>query len=310
MEKVTTDVLIIGGGLAAMMAALEASTFAPSLLMVSKGKIGKSGATLLAGSNFAAVLPEGEAKGDTVASHIQDTLSGGGYINDPNLVRTLAENAPRDLLLIEELGVVFLKREGRFELRKPPGHNHPRTVFTLNPGVPLRIRGKTVTDPLRQAILRKNITLMDGITILRLIVQEGTLAGAIAFDRKSGETIAIECKAGIIASGGAGCLYEMHTNPNDLTGDSYSLLLEAGCPLRDIEFVQFFPSMIPFTKVAISGEVFIKVPNTDEGMLLVTLEARRLAILTGSAAKAPRAHPTESIRLLFTARSASGVKSE
>lgn len=241
MEKVKADVLIIGGGLAAMMAALEASASSSSILMVSKGKIGASGATLMAGANFAAVLPESVAKGDSVAFHIEDTLSGGEYINDPKLVRIMAENAPSDLLLLEELGVTFLKRDGQFDLRKPPGHRYSRTVFTLNPGFIIKIRGKTITEPLRQVTLKKGIPRLEGVSILRLVVKNGCLAGAVGLYRKNGERIAIECKVAVIASGGAGTLYEIHTNPNDLTGDSYSLALDAGCSLRDIEFVQFFP---------------------------------------------------------------------
>ena len=243
MKKVSTDVLIIGGGLAAIMAALEASAFPLSVLMASKGKVGRSGATLMAGSNFAAVLPEGLEQGDTVQFHIDDTLAGGGYLNDPKLVRTLAENAARDLLFLEELGVNFLKRDGRFELRSPPGHRYPRTVFTSNPGVPIRIRGKTIMDPLMHVISGKGIRCLDGVSVLKLAVQDGCLSGAIAIDKKKGEIILIECRAAVIASGAAGNLYENTTNPNDLTGDSYSLALEAGCALRDLEFIQFFPTV-------------------------------------------------------------------
>ena len=98
MEKIQTDILIIGGGLGGMMAALEASKTSSSILMVSKGKIGKSGATVWAGANFAAVLPDAVKGGDSIQFHIEDTLAGGGDINDLKLIRTLAENAPDDLL--------------------------------------------------------------------------------------------------------------------------------------------------------------------------------------------------------------------
>ena len=127
MEKITTDVLIIGGGLAAMTAALEASESPCSILAVSKSKVGNSGATLMAGSNFAAVLPEAEAEGDSVALHIEDTYKEGGRINDIGLVHTLAENAAGDLLQLEGVGVKFLKRGGRFDIRKPPGHEESHT---------------------------------------------------------------------------------------------------------------------------------------------------------------------------------------
>ena len=201
MEKVSTDVLIIGGGLAAMMAALEAFAFTSSVLMVSKGKIGRSGATLWAGANLAAVLPDAVEGGDSIDFHVEDTFSGGGCINDLKLIRVLAENAPGDLLLLEKLGVSFLKRNGRFDLRQPPGHRNPRTVFTMNPNVPMKIRGKTITDPLRQAILAKDITTVEGVSIIRLITEDGRIAGAIGLLRKSGEIIAIECKAAVSPAG-------------------------------------------------------------------------------------------------------------
>ncbi len=241
MEKLKTDILIMGGGLAAMAAALEASEDSGSILVVSKGRVGNSGATLMAGSNFAAVLPEAQEQGDSIDWHVKDTLLGGGGINDPQLVRVLARNAPADLLWLEELGVKFLKKEGRFDMRQPPGHRNPRTVFTQNPGIPMTIRGRTITAPLLQILLRKEIPFLENASILRLTTQEGRLTGAVALDRKSGETISIECQAAILACGGAGHLYEINTNPGDLTGDSYSLALEAGCNLRDMEFVQFYP---------------------------------------------------------------------
>ena len=124
MEKITTDVLIIGGGLAAMTAALEASESPCSILVVSKSKVGNSGATLMAGSNFAG-----------------------------------------DLLQLEGVGVKFLMSGGRFDIRKPPGHRNARTVFTYNSGFPINIRGKTITEPLKHAIEKKAVRVLDGVLI-------------------------------------------------------------------------------------------------------------------------------------------------
>ncbi|MHB9097173.1 MAG: L-aspartate oxidase [Syntrophales bacterium] len=241
MEKRRTDILIIGGGLAAMMATLEAADSPLSVLMVSKGAVGNSGATLMAYANFAAVLPEGEESGDSASSHAEETCAAGAGINDPELVRTLAVNAPRDLLLLERLGLNFIKREGRFDLRKPPGHLRPRTVFTVNPGYPMHIRGKSITDPLRQRVLERSIPRMEGVGIVKLVVENGRVVGALGVRRSSGEMVAVECRAVILAGGGGGFLYEKNTNPGGITGDSYALAMEAGCPLRDMEFVQFFP---------------------------------------------------------------------
>ena len=131
-EKISVDVLIIGGGLAAMVAALEASQSGCSVLLACKAKIGNSGATLMAAGNFAAVLSETEAKNDDEPSHIEDTFNEGQKINDINLVRILTRNAGKDLLFLEKQGVRFLKRDGIFDLNKPPGNSHARTIFTEN----------------------------------------------------------------------------------------------------------------------------------------------------------------------------------
>jgi fumarate reductase (CoM/CoB) subunit A len=272
MEKITADILIIGGGLAAMTAALEASESPCSILAVSKSKVGNSGATLMAGSNFAAVLPEAEAEGDSVALHIADTYEEGGRINDIGLVHTLAENAARDLLHLEGVGVKFLKREGLFDIRKPPGHRNARTVFTHNSEFPINIRGKTITEPLRHAIEKKAVRFLDSVHIFRLLVQDGCIAGALGFHRKRAEIIHIESHAVIIACGGAGMLFKRNTNPADLTGDSYSLALEAGCELRDMEFVQFYPCMhrssprIPIYSPTLSDGAVLRDKNGERFM--------------------------------------------
>lgn len=242
-EKVSADVLIIGGGLAAMVAALEVSQFGCSVLLACKMKVGKSGATLMAGANFAAVLPKAEAGCNNEFSHIEDTYNEGWKINDINLIRTLVQNAPKGLLFLEKHGVQFMKRDGGFELNKPPGHSHARTVFTHNAGIPAKIRGKTITAPLRKALEKNRIKIFDGINIFRLLINDGIIAGVLGFHQKSLKIFQIESHAVIIAGGGAGTLYTKNTNPVDLTGDSYTLALEAGCQLRDMEFVQFFPCL-------------------------------------------------------------------
>jgi len=226
-----------------MMAALEAKQSSASVLVACKAKTGNSGATLMAGSNFAAVLPDAEEKGDRVSLHVEDTLAAGAYLNDPALVQILAQRAPHELLLLEKWRVPFLKKDGRFDLRRPPGHRNLRTVFTINPGYPMTIRGKSITAPLLRRLQEKKIPILDGVSIVKLFVRDGSVAGALGIRRQTGERVAISCKAAIVASGGGGSMYEINTNPGDVTGDSYSLALEAGALLRDMEFVQFYPCL-------------------------------------------------------------------
>ncbi|MCX5908169.1 MAG: FAD-binding protein [Deltaproteobacteria bacterium] len=277
----------MGGGLAGMIAALEAAGSSQRLLLVCKSRVGNSGATLMAGSNFAAVLPDAEAQGDRVALHVEDTISAGAHINDPALVQILAQKAPEDLLYLEKLGVEFIKKEGRFDLRKPPGHRNLRTVFTKNPGFPLTIRGKSFTAPLRRIVNQRKILLLEGVSIVRIILEEGRVAGALGIRRKDGEVVGIECKTMIIASGGAGFLYEINTNPSDLTGDSYSLALEAGCSLRDMEFVQFYPCMylgsprVPIYSPILSDGAVLR--NKDGERFLARYEPERMEQATRDA---------------------------
>jgi len=287
MEKRKTDILIIGGGLAAMMAAVEAADSSLSILIVSKGAVGNSGATLMAGANFAAVLPEGEETGDRISSHAEETCMAGAGINDPDLVRTLAANAPGDLLFLERLGLNFIKRAGRFDLRKPPGHLRPRTVFTINPGFPLHIRGKSITAPLRRQVLERSIPRMEGVSIIKLVVDNGRIVGALGVRRRSGEMIAVECRAVILASGGGGFLYERNTNPGGITGDSYALAMEAGCSLRDMEFVQFFPCVhlgsprIPIASPLLSDGAVLR--NKEGERFLARYEPERMELATRDA---------------------------
>ena len=287
MEKVNTDILIIGGGLAAMMAALEAAGSSLSVLMVSKGAVGNSGATLMAYANFAAVLPEGEEKGDTISAHAEETCAAGAHINDPDLVRALAANAPGDLMLLERLGLNFIKREGRFDLRKPPGHLRPRTVFTVNPGYPIHIRGKSITAPLRERVMERSIPLMEGVGIVKLVAENGRIAGALGVRRNSGEMVAVECRAVILAGGGGGFLYEKNTNPGGITGDSYALAMEAGCPLRDMEFVQFFPCVhLESPRILISSPILSDgavLRNKDGERFMARYEPERMELATRDA---------------------------
>jgi fumarate reductase (CoM/CoB) subunit A len=287
MEKISTDILVIGGGLAGMMAGLEAAGSSLRTLVACKAKVGNSGASLMAGSNFAAVLPDAEVKGDRVSLHVEDTISAGAYINDPALVQTLAERAPEDILYLEKLGIEFIKKEGRFDLRKPPGHRNLRTVFTRNPGYPLTIRGKSFTAPLREVMIRRNIPFLEGVSIVKFILQDGRVVGALGIRRKDGEWVGIECKAAIIASGGAGFLYEVNTNPSDITGDSYSLALEAGSSLRDMEFVQFYPCMylgsprVPIYSPILSDGAVLR--NKDGERFLARYEPERMEQATRDA---------------------------
>jgi succinate dehydrogenase/fumarate reductase flavoprotein subunit len=178
--------------------------------------------------------------------HFQDTLFVGKFLNDPVLVEDLVNRAGEEVLAIEQMGVKIHKKKGGFLMGRPDDAPNPSAVEPDYTGYEFRVRGAALTQPLRKYADHMGVQVMDGITILRLIVEDGEITGAVGVDTQIGETYVFAAKAVILASGGAGQLYAFTSNSPDITGDSYSLALEAGVILRDMEFVEFNPCRLLF----------------------------------------------------------------
>jgi len=220
MEIVKTDVLVIGGGGAGMRAALAAREKGAEVLLVSKTPPGKSTCTYLSAGAFTLA-----SEGFSLETHFKQTVMTGKGINDLELVKVLVEDAPERVRELERFGLKGLWRKGRFNcLGKAPSWGAP------------------LTDALADAARERGVGEKPWVVIFDLLRDGEKVVGALGYEFRKGVPIAFLSKATVLANGGGGALYPRNDNPVRTTGDGYALAFEAGCRLRDMEFVQFLPT--------------------------------------------------------------------
>jgi succinate dehydrogenase/fumarate reductase flavoprotein subunit len=256
------DLLIIGGGIAALVAAIEARMRGLSVSLVCKRKPGRSGNVIVSGAAFSVCVPCEEIE-DSPELHLRDTLVGGDGINDPELSRILVTEAPERVMGLERYGLNFLRMDGALVRRFPPGHSKPRTLIPDPSGCTHSTTGLSITLPLLKTARDLGVEFLSGLTVHRLLVRDGTACGALALDTATGEQVVLPGRAILLAAGGGGQLFENTNNTADMTGDSYAMALEAGAPLRDMEFVQFFPTQMDWPSHAV-----VPSPLFGEGAVL------------------------------------------
>lgn len=253
-QNIRCDVLVVGGAAAGLVAAIEARSQGAEILVVCKGKAGRSGNTIIAGCQFAAVAPYPGSE-DSPEQHFQDALAGGQGINDETLLRILTSRGGAQLMKLEEWGVRFVRSQGEMVRRMPPGHSRPRGIPADSTAYPATVGGLCIALPLRKAAEQKGVRFLDDMPVVRLFAGQGQSWGALAIDLKRGQLVWITARAVVVAAGGAGRLYANTNNTRDICGDSYALMLQAGATLRDMEFVQFYPCQMtsPFRSALNTG---------------------------------------------------------
>jgi fumarate reductase flavoprotein subunit len=262
VEIPTHDVLIVGGGLAGLRAAIAAVSTDPTLsvAMVSKVYPMRSH-TVSAEGGCAAVMREP----DSFESHAFDTVKGSDYLADQDAVEVFVREAPLEVIQLEHWGCPWNRDpDGRVSVRPFGGMTTWRTCFAADKS------GFHMLHTIFQTSLQHaQIRRYDEFFVTSLIAEDGRCEGVIGFDMKTGEIQPITAKAVILATGGNGRIYAFTTNGNICTGDGMALAYRAGVGLKDMEFVQFHPTGMPSTGILITEAV------RGEGGYLVNADGER-----------------------------------
>ncbi|MDM0113775.1 L-aspartate oxidase [Variovorax sp. J22R133] len=245
------DVLIVGSGLAGLSAAVHlASTH--RVAVITKRSL-SDGASQWAQGGIAAVLGEG----DTIESHVEDTLVAGAGLCDLDATRFVVEHAPEAIEWLRTLGVPFSEEHGALHLTREGGHSQRRVAHVTD------ATGAAVQRCLIDVVRRTpNITLFEGHTLVDLITGTKLGLGDIgchglyALDSEADEVVAFRAPHTILATGGAGKVYLYTTNPDTATGDGIAAAWRAGCRVSNMEFIQFHPTCLyhPFAKSFLISE--------------------------------------------------------
>jgi succinate dehydrogenase/fumarate reductase flavoprotein subunit len=237
MQRYRSDVLVIGGGGAGLMAAYSASKHQVRVALVNKGKVQRTGVTIMAPGAVAAVDDRWKHEGDSKELHYNDTVLGGGYVNSSRMVEIMVQRSPELVVELENMGALFQREADgkRYSLRIDGGHSYPRCPYLEDR------TGKEMVKAMAGILVKRNVDIYEDIMITRLIKENGRVIGAAGVRIYTLEPVLFECKAVILATGGSGSIYENTDNSADMTGDGYALALDAGAALRDMEFVQFYP---------------------------------------------------------------------
>lgn len=273
MREIKTGVLVVGGGLAALRSAYDALRAGAKVTLAVKGKAGRSGSSAMTSAGYSTALSEA----DSTEAYFEDTMRGGRNINDPKLVRILAEEGPRRLSELVALGAPLgTDDSGAWRIIPSGDHSVARTVAAANH------TGLDFTRPLTDAVMALGAEVLEMTAALEIVVSERRVAGAVLLDYERGEVVKVTAPSVILGTGGAGRLFAVTSNPNDATGDGYALALHAGAALRDMEFIQFYPwrCIIPFehNRMPIQPSTFVlggTLLNSDGERFMLRYDAQR-----------------------------------
>jgi succinate dehydrogenase/fumarate reductase flavoprotein subunit len=236
LNIVTSDVLIIGGGGAGLRAAIEAKENGADVLIVSKSRVGYANNTYISKGTFAAATGWRDSR-DNPGAHLRDSIIGGRFINDQRLLKIVTQKAVGQIEFLQRCGVKFSERGGRIRVVHTPGHSYPRHVRGQDRS------GSDFTIPLRAYAERIGVRFIDRVFITRLISSGGRIAAATGITQ-DGTFLTLAANCIVLATGGFARAYLHNNNAAGMTGDGHALAFGLGVPLKDMEFVQFYPTAL------------------------------------------------------------------
>lgn len=264
-----TDILIIGSGIAGLTIALKTANKLPNakICIVTKSDENESN-TKYAQGGIAVVMNK---ISDSYSKHIKDTLIAGDNLNDRTVVEMVIKKGPSSIKDIIKWGAKFDKtKNGEYDLGKEGGHSENRIIHHKD------ITGFEIERALLENIKnKKNIVFYTSNFALDLIISKKNkkCCGAIVFDENKNKLKSIYATFTVIASGGAGQLYYITTNPEIATGDGIAMAYRAGAKISDIEFIQFHPTAL--YQPEISPSFLISEAVRGFGAYLINVKGKR-----------------------------------
>src|SRR6202158_3534942 len=238
VERLQTDILILGSGGAGLFAALHAYSTNPDLqiTIATKGLLGKSGCTRMVQGGYNVALNPG----DSVERHFMDTIEGGKWLPHQELAWTLVSRAVERVRELEnEIGCFFDRNpDGTLHGKAFAGQTFDRTVHKGD------LTGIEIINRLMEQVWARPIRRLEEHRAVALIpAHDGqSLAGVLMIDVRTGVFRFVSAKAVLLATGGGPTMYRYHTPSGDKSMDGLAMALRAGLPLRDMEMVQFHPT--------------------------------------------------------------------
>jgi succinate dehydrogenase / fumarate reductase flavoprotein subunit len=230
------DVVVIGGGLAGMRAAVEAAENGADVAIVSKMHPVRSHSGAAQGGINAAL---GNREEDSPEAHTFDTVKGSDYLGDQDAIAAMCEDAPKQIIWLEHRGCIFSRLpDGKIAQRPFGGAGVQRTCYSAD------VTGLVILHTLWEQLERFNVKVYEEYFCTALSVDDGIGTGVVAYNMRNGELEEIAAKATIFATGGAGRMYLKTTNGYASTADGMGIAYKAGLPLMDMEFMQFHPTTL------------------------------------------------------------------
>lgn len=262
MNNFYTEVLVIGSGVAGLLAA-ELQSTDKNVTIITKSTLGKSN-SMLAQGGIAAVTTDD----DSWQEHFFDTLQAGVFHNDKELTELLAKRGFESVQQLIDLGVSFDKNDdGSYALCREGAHSAPRIFHAGGDAT-----GKELVETLMRRV-HKSCDIIENHLAVDLIVQDGVCSGAWFID-PDGNRFVVSANTVILATGGAGQLYPVTSNDATVTGDGLAMAYRAGARLSDLEFMQFHPTMFAgdhertfLLSEAVRGEGGILVTDSGERIM-------------------------------------------